>query len=432
MSRAWLSMVAVLATAGTALAQSAGGFVEIRGLGYADVDGDAAEIVERVRPELTIDISERVSLNVTVEAALHQGRTLQHEVERTLEQSDLGPLLELADCTWPRAKNRTLSISRASDYLSVERLHVDVYLPYGDLRVGRQALNWGSAAVVNPTDPFPEVLLVDPWRQRAGVNAARATVPVADTMQLQVVLGSNDSLDALRLALRATAYVGLADLSLVGAWRQESKSGFVGIDIRGTALVGYWLESSWQLQEGEAGHEELAVGVDYSFPLLETLVVQLQYYRNGAGKQQIDSDALATRLASTITPPTCIAGDSRFPAVDDGASDPFAPFFAGRDYIMLIVTQSITPQWSFSALGVQNLGDGSALLVPSAVWLPNGWLELALAAQIPASMWGDGGELRPAPRDLMVNQETPLGPVEVDMRGLVPSATVIAWARAHF
>jgi hypothetical protein len=161
-----------------ARAQSVDGFVEVRAQVSTGVDGFPALFVQRVRPELQAPLAERLMLVSTVELGLAQGRYMQDELQRTLEDSDLGPLLEVAGCTWPQEENQWLHVSSAADYLSVERLYLDAYLPRVDLRVGRQALNWGSAFLVNPTDPFPEVLLLEPWRPRRGVNAVRSTVPI--------------------------------------------------------------------------------------------------------------------------------------------------------------------------------------------------------------------------------------------------------------
>ena len=423
--------VAVLALTPAALEASDGrGFVELRLQGYSGVEGEPVQAIQRLRPELSTDLSDRLSLTVGVELAFSQGRSLQNEFRETLRASALGPLLEAAQCAWPEEENSFLRVSRAEDYLSVERLYLDWYLPGADLRLGRQAVNWGSALMVNPTDPFPEILLLEPWRQRRGVNALRATIPVGEDHDVQMVLGGNDALDAARVAVRGTLNVGLADISLVGAYRQESESGIVGLDLRGTAVVGYWLEASGHFGHEDEWSEEVAVGIDYSWPVLDGLLVRAQYYRNGAGETH--PPALAP-LSDAIELPTCATGD--VPLGGDGQAepaDPFAPFLRGRDYAMVMLAQTINPDLTFSALAVQSLGDGSAVVVPTLSWAATDRLELAATAQVPFSTWGDGGELHPADGDLVLTVPAPDGPIPVDMRGLVPSATFIVWSRLNF
>jgi len=426
MKAAILIVVAILAP-GAAQAQKGGGFFEVRAHVSAGVDGDIWQLIERVRPELSLEISERVVLTTTVEAALSQGRNLQGELKRTLEESPAGPLLTAAGCTWPEHGNETLAVSSADDYLSVERLYADVYLPAADLRLGRQAVQWGSGFVVNPTDPFPEVLLTQPWRPRAGVNALRATMPIGEDHETQLVVGSNDDFTAVRAAARGTLGLGEHEVSLVGAYRQESDDGLVGLDVRGTLGVGYWVESAIHIDgEGEV-FEELVVGIDYSFDVLELLMVTLQYYRNGAGSTDA---AGGVASATEIAGPEC---ETPLPFGGDATRGKFDPVFRGRDYAMLSFQLAVLPELSTNALWVQNVGDGTGLVVPTISYAPTGWLTLALAAQVPFSLWGDGGELDPADSDLILTATAPDGsPLTVDFSSLAPAATFTFWSRLAF
>ncbi len=421
---------AVLALTPAAVGASGRGFVELRLHGFAGVEGQPVQTIQRLRPELSTDLSDRISLTVGVELGLSQGRSFPNEWRETLRASALGPVLEAAQCVWPEEEDSFLQVSWEENYLSVERLYLDWYLPGADLRLGRQAVHWGSALVVNPTDPFPEILVLEPWRQRRGVNALRATIPIGEDHDVQGVVGSNDAFDAGRVAVRGTVNVGLADISLVGAYRQESESGIVGLDLRGTAVVGYWLEGSAHFGRDNQWFEEVAVGIDYSWPVLDGLLVRAQYYRNGAGQTHLPAVA---PLSDAIEMPMCADGDV---ALGGGGraelGDPFAPFLRGRDYAMLMLAQTINPDLTFSAVAIQNLGDGSAVVVPTLSWAATDRLEFAATAQLPFSTWGDGGELRPADEDLVLAVPASAGPIPVDMRGLIPSATFIVWSRVNF
>lgn len=375
------------------------GFVEVRGQGYLGVDGVPAQLVERLRPEFAAPVGERLALSATVEAAFAQGRSTPEELDRVLDDAGLGGAYAA-----PAWDNDALRVSAAGDYLSVERLYADAYLPFADVRVGRQAVNWGSALLVNPTDPFPEVLATEPWRPRRGVNAIRATVPFGEGRQAQAVVGSDDAFEHLRVAGRATANVlDTTDVSVVGAWRQEAGDGLVGAEVRGTLGVGFWAEAALHL--AEEPYEEVAAGIDYSFPVLDALVVQAQYYRNGAGEP--DADPLAALTADR---------------------DAFAPVFRGRDYAMAGVSLAVRPEVSATVLWVQNLGDGSALAAPAVTTFPTEWLEVSASGQLPLSAWGDGGELHPADADLVLS--TPQA--DIGLSGLVPDATFTLWTRASF
>ncbi len=427
----WLfTFVSLLASAASDRSAAVQGFAEVRAQAYTGVDGVPVFVVERFRPTFDAPLGERLALSMTVEAALTQGRRTQDELRRTLEESDLGPMLDAAKCTWPEEENPFLGVSEAEDYVWVDRLYMDAYLPGVDVRVGRQALNWGSAFMVNPTDPFPQVLLLEPWRPRAGVNAIRASIPVLSDHRIQLVAGTDDAFRQPRMAARATFNRWETDWSVIGAWRPESDETLVGGDIKGTLGVGFWAEGAWHIRDDAYG--EVAAGFDYSFPVLQGLVLTAQYYKSG--RTTAASSGLSG-IASTAAVPDCASGDAAA-LFGDGATtvDPFAPFFGGQNYLMASAGLSINPVLSLSSLLVQNWDDGTGLVFPTLSVAPRGWLEMSVAAQVPIRTFGDGGELSPSADDLVLSQSVVPGapPLTVDFTGLVPTSTIVFWTRASF
>lgn len=388
-----------------ALAQDVDGFVEARVQGYAGVDAAVPLfVVERFRPTFSAPLAERIVLSTTIELGLGQGWTTQGALSDVVDAYDLDPTLAA-----PPSTNELLRISRASNYLAVDRLLLELQLQAVDLRIGRQALNWGSGFVVNPSDPFPEVLLTEPWKPRSGMNAVRAEIPFGDLNSVQLVVGSDDAFTHPRLAARATVNALETDWSLVGAWREEVDEGIVGLDIKGTLGVGFWFEGVVHLGAGVEPYEEFIAGIDYSFPVLENLVVTAQYYRNGAARGGVTAPSL-------LDPPR-----------------PFAPAFSGQDYVIGSVSGGITPDASLSALWMQNLNDGTAFAVPSLTVLPTGSFEISIAGQLPLDLSGTGGEFKPSRDQLMVDLPAAEGGLTpVDLSGLVPDATVILWSRINF
>jgi hypothetical protein len=410
------------------------GFAELRGSYALGVDGKPWQLIQRVRPEMSASLSERVSLTSTVEASLVEGRWLQEEVQRTFDESDLGPILEEGGCEWPAPpENEWAHVEEVSDWLRVDRLYVDWYQPKFDLRVGRQPLQWGSAMLINPTDPFPEVLFIEPWRFRAGVNAARVTVPIGQRHQVQAVAATDDTFEVGRVAARGTVNALETDFSGVVAYRGDQQDGVIGVDIKGTAVIGFWLEGAYHVREEP--YEELAVGVDYSFPVLQTLVVGAQYYRNGSGATDPDDYGVVSRTSQGIEPPICEAPDLQEGLFGSGAgeADPFGPITAGTDYGLVQVALAVNPDLNVALVGFQNLRDGTGIAVPNVSWRPTGALEIGATAQVPYRAWGRTGEFKPAPPDLVL--EVPAGPgveLEADLNGLVPEATLVAWTRLEF
>ena len=61
------------------------------------------------------------------------------------------------------------------------------------------------------------------------------------------------------------------------------------------------------------------------------------------------------------------------------AIDPFAPVFQGRDYVMVSAMLGIIPELSTSVFAIQNMGDGSGMVVPTVTGRPLDWLDVALS-----------------------------------------------------
>jgi hypothetical protein len=403
-------------------AEEGQGFAELRGTASLGVSGEQLQFVERVRPTLATALGERLKLVATLEAALTEGRNLQDELRRTLDASGASTLLAQAGCTWPEPASSFFHVSGAGDYLAVDRLYLDWYGEAVDARAGRQALHWGSAQFFNPTDPFPEVLLAEPWRPRRGVNALRSHVALAELTDATLVAAVDDSLTHGRAAGRLRTHVAGTDVAVSGAWRGGA-SWLAGLDLRGTFGVGWWAEAALHPTGGRV-HEEVAVGLDYSFPVLERLVVMAQYYRNGAGDLHPSVTSRAAGLAGAAGP-TC-SGAS--PPGIGGVADPFAPFTLARDYLLVSVVAQVTTDLSATLPVLQNVDDGSAVAIPTLSFAATDWLELWASAQVPFTTWGHGGELKPRRADLVFAA----GPARVDLSGLVPTATITLWTRASF
>lgn len=414
-------MMWIVLLAGVANAQEVSGFAEVRGSMVLGADGTPVQLVERVRSSFEAPLGERLSLSTTIEAGLSQGRNSTTVLRGTLEDSALNPLLLAAGCSWPEYDNGLFRTNDAGDYLIVDRLYLDWYHPIFDLRVGRQALQWGSAQFINPTDPFPQVLFTQPWLPRAGVNSARITIPFGELNQFQGVVGTDDDFKTVRLATRTTVNWKQTDWSLIAAYRQESDELLAGVDIKGTLGVGYWFEGALRIRDltdDVSVTEQFVVGVDYSVPVFEALVFSAQYVRNG---DTGDSGVLAGLAGG----PEC-EDESLFGAPAE--PDPFAPFLTGHNYGMVTVSSAFTPSFSASTTWLQNLGDGSAIWIPSVNLLLPKQFDLSLSGQIPVATWGNG-EFKPDDDDLILR--LPSGE-SADLSGLVPDASLFLWTRLNF
>lgn len=409
---------------------SLSGYIEARISGQIGVSGNPYTFTQRARPTFEISpadgpLAGRLNAEAVVEAALTEGRDTYAELNDLIQQSELAELLEAANCEYaPEARYDSVS-----DVLSVERLHVDFNLPSVDLKVGRQAVRWGSGLYFHPTDLYAEVLLTEPWREPKGINAVRADVPIGDhTITGVIAIGddlspvfapSQGTADRVQFsevplssALKATARVGGVDVSAVGQAR-SSGDWFAGGDVKGTLGVGFWAEGGWRGDE-DGGSAEVVVGLDYSVMVLNTLYFAAEYRYDGSGVAPDDYDATAR-----------LSGDLPYDCAMLPTSTGTTRATLGRHYLDGAVRLGITQDLSLTAGGLVNLEDGTGAIIPDIAYNASDRVVMHLGAQIP---FGADGEFRPSADSLTYT----LGTASVDLSGLVSDATVTGWVRYSF
>lgn len=400
-------MIAAFTMSTLALAQDLSGFAEVRGQYSGGLEGTPWQAAQLFRPTFEVQPTERIRIAVTPQLELVEGRYNLKEGYQLVDEQ-LGSMIDAADCSLD-APDRYVS---TDDVLSVERLYVDLYLPHVDVRVGRQALNWGSALFINPTDLFAEVLFTEPWRQRAGVDAIRATVPIGERHQVVGVAALTNDLEQGRFGLKGTFNALETDFSALGAVTTDGDA-YAGIDLRGQLVLGWWLEGRTSIQEPAP---ILSVGVDYSFDVLDQLYVAAQYSYDGTG---LEDPALYSYQARglAVAVPDCLSDQLD----QQGVSQATPRFTLGRHYALLTTRLAAFDNWSGSATAIMNLQDQSTLLIPTLTWAPGAAFTLNGGAQLPIGE----GELSPGPTLTTV----PMGPTELDVSGLVPDWTTFLYVR---
>lgn len=398
------------------------GYAELRG-SYTDAAGTPWLLVERLRPTVKIAPTDRFTFETTLEIHADQGRYATAEAMDLVKEQlgdDLYALaLAASGCTEADVAALTeRQIDGIGDVVGVDRLFIDVNLPAADLRIGRQAVSWGSALVFNPTDVFAEVIVAEPWRERKGVDAARLTVPLGQRAQVLGVIGADGipdgQIEHLRGGLRGTLSTPRVGASAV-VFTDGDRS-FGGVDLKGDAGVGWWLEGGYNLDRSgdePEGYAKASLGLDYSFPVLQVLYVAAQVSFDGSGLAPEDYDFTAA-MSDGLVLGDCATDD----ADDASATASTSRATMGRLYGVGVLNWSLTEDLSASATTLWNLADGTGLVFPSFGAKVGGRLSLNVGAQF---LLGKDGEFRPDPDDLAV---PPL-----DLSPLFPTWTATAWAR---
>lgn len=236
-------------------------------------------------------------------------------------------------------------------FQNLDRAFLTIRTGPADIFIGRQAIAWGSARVINPTDivapfSFEELDIED----RVGVDALRIRVPLGFMGEWDTgyILGEDFKLKNSAFYVRGKFYAAKTDLSFLLMEFQENL--MLGWDVaRSLGGAGFWFEGAFVLVSafGDNGEDEesryirATVGLDYSFS--GKTYGFLEYHFSTAGTAKPED------YLQNIFKPGRLEG---------------AVYLMGRHYLIPGLTYQITPLIVFSGQALFNLSDISLFLAP--------------------------------------------------------------------
>jgi len=194
---------------------------------------------------------------------------------------------------YPRNKNNARSFGI---FQNLDRAFLKLRFNFADVYIGRQAIAWGSARVINPTDiiapyTFEELDTED----RVGVDAIRMRIPIGFMGELDAgyVAGPDFTFANSAVFLRGKYYLSGTDVSAIVMSFQEHA--LFGLNLaRSIGGAGVWFEGAWvedyffadtQTPKAES-YLRGTIGTDYNFS--STFYGFVEYHFNGAGKSDPD------------------------------------------------------------------------------------------------------------------------------------------------
>lgn len=176
-------------------------------------------------------------------------------------------------------------------YQNLDRLFATLQYGFGDIYIGRQAIAWGSAHMVNPTDilaPFSFTVLDQ--EERFGVDAIRVRIPLGMMSELDTgyVFGRDFSSREHAFFLRGKGYIKETDVAFILLGFKTHA--LMGLDLTRSLLgAGVWFEAAYVkpdlLQDSNAsddtGYTRISLGLDGS--LTERLYGFMEYHFSSAG-----------------------------------------------------------------------------------------------------------------------------------------------------
>jgi hypothetical protein len=242
-------------------------------------------------------------------------------------------------------------LSHFAIFQNLDRFFITLKSKFADIYLGRQAIAWGSAHVINPTDviapySFNELDTED----RRGVDALRIRIPLSSLEEIDAgyIFGDDFEFENSAFFLRGKFYCRRTDISLILTGFQENL--LAGFDLtRSIGGAGFWVEGGYVFIDALNGNNRKndkdyfrsSLGFDYSLKSGTYLFVEYHFNQAGAGKPE---DYLIK--------------------LKEKAYQQGSVYLLGRHYLVPGISYQITPLITFSGEALINLTDPSIFLMP--------------------------------------------------------------------
>ena len=306
-------------------------------------------VVNRLRFNLSYAPASRLSFTLSYDFAPRiQDSSLFSE--SPIAVSIIPHTYRVADLDSPVYPSGEDPIGSVGIYHNLDRAFLQFSTDFADISIGRDAIAWGSARIVNPTDvvaPFTYDQL--DTEDRIGVDAVRVRIPIGAMGECDTgyIFGESFDFEKSAYFLRSQLNAAETDFSIVLVGFQKHL--LAGLDIaRGIGGAGFWLEAAYVFIESfgqDTGTTDnylrASTGFDYSFG--EKTYGFIEYHFNGAGAK---------------TPENYLANLDK-PAYTQGGV-----YLMGTHYLAPGLSYQLTPLISFGGQMLFNLSDSSVWIGP--------------------------------------------------------------------
>ncbi|MBN1308550.1 MAG: hypothetical protein JXA18_11565 [Chitinispirillaceae bacterium] len=201
------------------------------------------------------------------------------------------------------ANDRTITaLSGSAPILAdLRMLYGALYLPWADITLGRQVVNYGKGMLLSPLDVFSTVNLFELSFKRSGSDIVMASFPLGEVSGIDAVTGFPIGNSDYATSLRAFTTLSGWDVSAAGMYRHHSREGIAGIAFKGDAVAGLTGEivTRYNRDSREWRFEAMA-GADYSIRTIFFFGTEYLYRQEGTPHPVYDRHNLFVSLQYVI------------------------------------------------------------------------------------------------------------------------------------
>lgn len=164
--------------------------------------------------------------------------------------------------------------------VQLRTLFVSLYLPFADIRIGRQIINFGKGKILSPLDVFSTIDLSDISFRRSGTDLVSVSLPMGLLSGIDV-MGQIPADKHTTLALKGFTNINNIDFSAVTMYRTSTDEILAGLGFKGDLIAGFYGEAVvhyYPRAEKRNTTINFMLGIDYSFN--NSVMFSLEYLYN--------------------------------------------------------------------------------------------------------------------------------------------------------
>jgi hypothetical protein len=157
------------------------------------------------------------------------------------------------------------SNTRIPILFDLRKLYAGFFLPFGDLFIGRQIINYGEGKVFSPVDVFSSINIFDLTFKRHGSDVLRFRIPFGTTSGAELTGGITQYESKPVGALKLYSTLKGVEMSMTGMYRSQSDEIMTGLAFKGDLIAGFYGEAAEHFgANGSHRYFEGMFGADYS------------------------------------------------------------------------------------------------------------------------------------------------------------------------
>ncbi len=172
-----------------------------------------------------------------------------------------------------------VTMGKAPMLFDMRELYLAAYLPWADVAMGRQIINFGKGFLFSPLDAFSRVEITDIAFRRQGSDVLNIRIPLGMVSGIDIIAEAPFPAREHTSAIKVFGTLRDWDLSGVAMYKHRGEEALLGFGFKGDLVVGLYGEMVGHFQKSiDSRYFETMLGTDYSIDNRWIFTVEYAWY----------------------------------------------------------------------------------------------------------------------------------------------------------